>query len=1026
MDNPLTPNKIQRLIHLAEDKSFTIPRRLLLNDGDLERLASHQLAQDTSCNKETSSGILDLEKVEGFGDSGVSNLSLSKSTAFNPGEMTGRSTGTEGVESNVDQKSMGLSVPQMCEEYHRHSLAIDSITNEMNRQTIEINNIMRHSIATNYSFHSKRDLTADEVSLVMREAPLPVVQQQQAHFVESMSMNNSNQSVGAYFKNRCPEFGRILEKTDSPDRSMRPSISDGSILSNNTPLDPIAKSTNIYKMNQTLDSVPVKLPRTTNVEKPPPHEFINNLNNTKTLEKLSNYNTAKIINHSTCSIKAEKKFDNVADIQNNVPMTSNMSLNLDASHKPLMNSTAKPTDILLRNLQSSLRLATEDTESSVDNSFSISKIADYLGKQSNISITDLLRLNKHKENMNKKQPLTELHMNALENRMNRDVQPTLLKDTKNMAAASSAGSVDTVICVDKLNIDKESIPALVVTQVHANDIENIGTENVKEKRSSTRSKSPSSKSQSTLSTVQENYVSFKSNDSPVQTSKGETNTSHVPSPNVEYKELDKSVNWHEMLQHTHLKSDYLAKEQWAEILTTATNGFVGVSCPVIITITTLTDSWLTAKFQFDELPNNGKDLSIEAPRFPLLLSPGKSEQFTLQLMSSVEMNVSIPFTIFLKDASIEDDCEQKGNIQINIKMPMIQAMSSDGLNKVVFSPTQEKSSLTRLFVVMSDCSEDLQLDLTVFEGDSMFLIKNVQEIKKCDINKVLMDHPTGVEDVQQPGKIKSKALNKQLCRLTRGNAIKVTITFMAPSLSEIQLKDSVATFHGALNVHLIGIKTVLRKVDLIATVGSVNLVVNNLTSNKLQLSHAMTTINVSNTGSISGTWIVKFKSDSNSTFPFKITPSKFDLQPSSSTSINMFYTGAADCVTDAIVIFEDVVTGKKTTMDITGGIEKPKSFPIKTNYNIMSWVRAGRKELSLKNSTNKKVYIKCQIVGEGFSIDMPGVESRGSYILSFGPNECRPLSVIFTPNSTLPHAATLYLVFDKNSDFTRKVRIQYV
>lgn len=37
MDNPLTPNKIQRLIHLAEDKSFNVPRRLLLNDEDLKR-----------------------------------------------------------------------------------------------------------------------------------------------------------------------------------------------------------------------------------------------------------------------------------------------------------------------------------------------------------------------------------------------------------------------------------------------------------------------------------------------------------------------------------------------------------------------------------------------------------------------------------------------------------------------------------------------------------------------------------------------------------------------------------------------------------------------------------------------------------------------------------------------------------------------------------------------------------------------------------------------------------------------------
>lgn len=42
---------------------------------------------------------------------------------------------------------------------------------------------------------------------------------------------------------------------------------------------------------------------------------------------------------------------------------------------------SKPTDVLLKNLQqSSLRLLNEDTEGSENNSLSVSKIADYLGK----------------------------------------------------------------------------------------------------------------------------------------------------------------------------------------------------------------------------------------------------------------------------------------------------------------------------------------------------------------------------------------------------------------------------------------------------------------------------------------------------------------------------------------------------------------------------------------------------------------------------------------------------------------------
>lgn len=125
----------------------------------------------------------------------------------------------------------------------------------------------------------------------------------------------------------------------------------------------------------------------------------------------------------------------------------------------------------------------------------------------------------------------------------------------------------------------------------------------------------------------------------------------------------------------------------------------------------------------------------------------------------------------------------------------------------------------------------------------------------------------------------------------------------------------------------------------------------------------------------------------------------------------------------SILVLEDIMSGNKTMVEISGGAERLKTFPIKTNYNNMSWVRAERKHLSLKNGTDKKVHIRCQILGEGFSIDLPGVETRGTFILSFGPSECRTLPIVFAPNSTLPHMAALHLIFDKNSDFSRKVSI---
>ncbi|XP_075980447.1 centrosome assembly protein spindle defective 2 isoform X2 [Anticarsia gemmatalis] len=989
MDNPLTPNKIQRLIHLAEDKSFNMPRRLLLNDDDLKRLAT---TNNAALNRTNTTANC-------FGESGIGDLSLSKSTAFNPGEMTGRSTGAD----DVKPSALG-----------RHSIALESITSQMDKQTSEIQDIMRHSIASNYSFHSKRDLTADEASLVAREAPLPIQNTTHTQFPDSI-MNNSNLSVGAYFKNRCPDFGRMLAKTDSPDRSYMPSITEVSGSHSNAHESLRSDKHSIHKMDQTLDCVPVRQPRNNNENvQDKPSNIVN------PFDAQTSYTIPKTENINEAGSRVPEKADQFYMSQvPDKPKYVQMSLNSVSPQRSAPVPANKETDLLIKNLHASLRLMGEDTEGSVENSFSISKIADYLGKQSNVSVTDMLQYNNHKKQLNKKQPLLELHMNIPETKkINQDIQVTNLKDSRKAETASSSGTVNTVISLNKYK-QNEEIPAVVVTQ-HSLREDQLD-EDTKSKRT-TRSKSPSSKSQSTLSTVQENYTSFKSGDSPLQSSKGEANTSHVPSPNIVYKELDKSVDWHEVMQQKRLKQEGLAKEQWVEITGAAVNGYVGVGCPITLTVTTLSDSWLTAKLQFVDLPNDGQDLTLEMPRMPLLLSPGKSEKITLILTSNIEMLTMLNYTMLLKDTSIDGDNKQTGEVEVNIKMPVIQAMSCDGVNKITFPPIQENTSLIKSFVLISDCPADLLLDLSIVDGDSIFTIKNVQEIKKGDVNKVLMDRQGSTDDGQQLSKAKSKATNKQLCRLTGGNAIRVTIKFNAPKLSESQIDESIVTFNGILKVNLIGVNTVLRKVDLIGAVGTVNLVMNT-TANKLQLTHEPTNIELCNNGSIPGIWIVKFKSNSaNDSFPFKIAPSKFEIRPGATKTVNLLYTGPTDTLSDATLIFEELATGHKTTVEISGGVERPRTFPIKTNYNTISWVRSGRKELSLKNATNKKIYIRCQIVGEGFAIDLPR-EARGIYCVPFGPCECRPLPIIFTPTNNAPHKATLHLVYDKNSDYSRKITL---
>lgn len=177
---------------------------------------------------------------------------------------------------------------------------------------------------------------------------------------------------------------------------------------------------------------------------------------------------------------------------------------------------------------------------------------------------------------------------------------------------------------------------------------------------------------------------------------------------------------------------------------------------------------------------------------PLLLSPGKSEKITLYITANVEINTTLNYIMCLKDASIDGDIKQRGNVEVYIKMPVIQAMSCDGVNKITFPAIQEETSLTKSFVLISSCPADLQLVLSVVEGEGVFNIKSVQEIKKTDVNKVLMDRQGSTEDGQHPGKAKSKTINKQICRLTAGNAIRVTIKFNAPkiSLQEGQFLDN--------------------------------------------------------------------------------------------------------------------------------------------------------------------------------------------------------------------------------------------
>ncbi|KAI5642100.1 hypothetical protein NE865_05792 [Phthorimaea operculella] len=1015
MDNPLTPKKIQRLINLAEGGSFNIESLLYTAEEVKVMAAQANLDKQRSpaYRYETSSGIIDLDHVEGFGESGSNmNLSLSRSNTFNPGEMTGRSTG-----ASETPGASGLSLPNH-EQYGRHSIAIDSIASQMDKQTSEIQDLMRHSIASNYSFHSKRDLTADEASLIAREAPLPIVNQTQTYFTDNTnaSANTSTLSVGAYFGKRCEKIGKILGNTESPDRSyMMPSITEVS----GTNLSEQSKASNLIQIDDTLDSVPVRQPRNNDMQSLGQSTASSYKNR---LEKTQNdiYQNPASTQHTS---RFEKTHSSVFK-QPARPKPQASKAPERPQHVRTLNPTptgiphksfgsSKPTDLLMKNLQASLLGNMADvTEDSVENSLSLSKIADYLGKQSNVSITDMLQKQKRT-----KPPLSELNMNS---QIPEDLPVTKLVDAKKSETGSSAGTIQTVISFDKLKIH-DKVPEVIITHPTMNTTDIL---NEQEDKRLTRSKSPSSRSPSTMSTVRDNYSSFKSSksgDSP-NISKDEANRSKVPSPNIAYKELDKSVDWQEVLQQKKIRHRGVVQEQWVSIEPIPVEGFVGVTTSVTIRVTTITDNWLTAKFQFNSLPNEGRDLNIELSRLPLLLVPGKTEDFTFNITSDVEMATILPFSFFIKDASSDSEIEQKGELQVNFRLPTIQAMSADGINKLLFPAVPEKTIMTKIFVLISDCPADLKLKLSITEGDSTFCIKSVQEIKRSDVNKILLERQ-GSEDA---AKTKTKAMNNQLCRLVKDSAIMVAISFISPKLDMKLFSESgvMPTYYGMLQVSLIGSNTVLRSVSLVGHVGIPKLHVDE-TANNVQVTNEAAKITVSNRGPVAGTWAVKYRSTNEAKLPFQITPTRFTLAAEESVTIQVCYVGSTDDgVVEVPIYIEELSTGESTEVVLTGGSDKPKTFPIKCNASTLSWVRAGRKEISLKNNSDKKVHIRCYIVGDGYSLDLPGGESRGIYLLTFSPFECRPLSIIFAPTSCMPHAATLHMALERsNSETSRKVKL---
>ncbi|KAG7312171.1 hypothetical protein JYU34_001632 [Plutella xylostella] len=997
MDNPLTPKKIQRLMYFAaEDKSFNHAKSGHFVNASAQPSSIASVPEPVHPS-ESSSGILDLEQCEGFGDSGLANLSLSKSTSFHPAEMTGRSTGA------AEQVAKMLTT---FTDYGRHSvMECKNIEKVMNLQTNDVDEIMSQSIVPGYSFQSKLQLTADEESLLNRELPVhPKLINMDLKETTIMSQP-SEMSMGSYFTKRCDRIDEILKQTDSPKRDIS-SMSLGLDISH----DPAVQIRELqkqepsshYTLDTSLDSVPVRQPKTIRSTKT---EAPRDARSVKTEAPRDPGIVKPEAPRDRRSVKPEASRDRP---KNSVAC----SVLMDPSKQHLL-PTAGPGK------------TEESTAISEEESINISHIRGFLEKESSIDMEMLIRYMR----MNDKvlNPM-DANSEAYRRRSNvPDLPVTSLKDTKKTETASSAGTINTVIDTGKKKQNQENIekkiPAVIVTRSSLAKSENVDIEMDKREsvKTDNRSKSPSSKSRSTLSTVQENLAlnSPKLSDSYSRNSKGEGKSSHIPSPNIQYKELDKSVDWQELLQpRGRLKSEGSASasaKDWADVLALPVDGFVGVSIPTTLEVTSLSDSWLTATIT----PNPSKhsrDINIDLPRFPILLPPGKEEKLTLHVTSNVEVTTELTFTLVLKDTSLDEEQHKVFTVDVATRMPSIQAVSADRMNSVTFPPIQEGKSCVRSLVLISDCPSDLLLDLSVLESKA-FTISSVQEIQKSDVSKQLVDN--GQED---PRKRMNKGSTKQLCKLTDGNAIKVTLKFTAPTLSELNLANKPAQLKGSLTVSLIGVNALLKRVELAGAVGHARLALDTVMKKIHINGNEVVSLPVRNEGSVTGAWTVHVKDDNQQdTNMFRVSYNKFELGSGATLHFKVTYHGPEDKLCKGFLVFKHA-DGSRTSIELSGGSDKPKTFPIKTNKAELCFIRNGRKELSLKNFTDQTQKVAIKIVGEGFYLDIiRDAPQSVTSILTFGPGECRTIPVVFQANHGRPCAAKMIMTLEKEKSLGKKI-----
>lgn len=990
MENKLTPTKIMRLMSLAESKTPDQRWRETKNIPDMSTVSVefsdiNPSASSTvrnlisaygpdSKNVESSLGLLDLDGCEDLlgsqlaGTCSIADMSV-KSSMFNPKEMTGRSTdGLDGAPADD----------------------VSELTARLRAQSGNVAALIEQSFVDDKSFMSARkiDLTAEEVSCIQNHGTLPIplceldmnLTKNIDRKLNDTNVNGVDLSMGSYFKKKTFGLESILAGSGSPQNKL--SLLHGGNQMNQTGVITIndTQSSDCVVLDATLDQVPVKEPAPV-FKAPQVQHFVaqQNINGDES-SMVDTSLSASLIAKWLCKMDLKATPSTLlAEVQRNKENFATAKQNTKTAKFPVKNKVVRQIDkSTLNNIAGNQANDSPVPIRASKNSHASSDHSTYVSTLQLCGKTDTASSDSTVDTVITRPAITVTNATVIESESDFDIVGKTLKSSNPRTSTRCQNeSEDDLICMTSPIVDVGSCK------------KDLGSAS-----GILPSKSP--------------MGSEKSNS------------------DLEYKELDKSINWPDILPN----KDY-DTEKWVQVDIEDLEAFIGVCTSLKIKLTSLTERWLSVRFELDKM--NEPSVKLETTIVPILLRPGETQSCSFATTVVGQIKGPVTLVVIMQDTCSDDEIFIKKNIKISNRLPQLQILSDLKMSneKVVkFPDVQEKRNCCKIVMIKSDCEADLQLVVAVSGDHNSFSINSVDVVDCVKIKECL-----GTENrlVNTEGRLPNKqyrpasACKRARCILPRNAALHLTLSCSAPLLSVFKQRTNQVSLEGTLSIYTAGGNICIKEVKLTALVGIV----------RLQFKHPSNSdeinfqtgqkqkIELSNTGTIESTWRIVVRKELNGpeTSVFSATPTRVTLGSGHQQSVEITYHGPDDVVNNGFLILENTTDGQNSVWKLVGGQDKPKVFPIKTTHNELAWGRPGpSKSIRLKNTSRHRVKVQCTVCGDGFRID-GDLDSKGIRVYSLEPNEIEELPISFVPNGVGLYYAKLMLILMDKPYLAKAIRL---